>query len=126
MISLDRDALLCDLAETYGIVDMRGLSATTLAALCVGLRDDSRIKMKISGAKATRTEMLLAGILDRLSILVWFQSEDGHRGINRPKSVLESMMGSSDEHDSEALETFASGADFEAAYRKMTEVSGTG
>lgn len=43
MISIDRDALLCDLAETYHIYSMRGLPARTLAVLAFGLRADSRI-----------------------------------------------------------------------------------
>ena len=61
MISADRDALLCDFAETYGIYDFRALPAFTLATLAVGLRDDSRIKMKMHGTRITRTETLLAG-----------------------------------------------------------------
>ena len=48
MISVDRNALICDMAETYHIYDLRGLPARTLATLAFGLRADSRIKMRLS------------------------------------------------------------------------------
>ena len=37
MIKTDRDAWLCDLAETYHILDITGLSILTLATLSFGL-----------------------------------------------------------------------------------------
>ena len=50
MIATDENALLCDLAETYGIFDFNALPVETLAALSFGLRENSRIKRKMSGA----------------------------------------------------------------------------
>lgn len=50
MISLDRDALLCDLAETYHIYSLRGLPARTLATLVSGLRADARIIARLRKA----------------------------------------------------------------------------
>ena len=41
MMAADEDALACDIAETYGIYDMRALPAGRLAVLAVGLREDS-------------------------------------------------------------------------------------
>ena len=55
MIRLDRDALICDLAETYHIYDMRSLPLQTVATLSAGLRDDSRIKMKAGGVNTVST-----------------------------------------------------------------------
>lgn len=69
MLSIDRDALLCDLAETYHIFDLRALPVVTLAALSFGLRDDSRIKMKIAGIEYVPNYMLLASIADNLKML---------------------------------------------------------
>lgn len=69
MLSVDRDALLCDLAETYHIYDLRELPVETLAALSFGLREDSRIKMKIAGVRYVPAELLLAGICDNISML---------------------------------------------------------
>lgn len=59
-----------------------------VASLVVGLRDDSRVKMKISGAKAPSEIVLLASAVDRLSLLVWMQTKDAEKGRNRPKSLL--------------------------------------
>lgn len=69
MLSIDRDALLCDLAETYHIFDLRALPVVTLAALSFGLRDDSRIKMKIAGIEYVPSYMLLASIADNFKML---------------------------------------------------------
>lgn len=120
MVSVDRDALLCDFAETYGIYDLRALPVTVLATLAVGLRENSRIKMKIAGTKAPRVEVLLAAALDRLSLLWWAQTENGHKNINRPKSILGVIMqdGSEDKNES----GFDTAEDFEAAWERMTGV----
>lgn len=56
--------------------------------LAVNLRPDSRTKMKASGLKIPFSDMLLAGILDRLSFLCWAKTKDGQKGKNRPESVL--------------------------------------
>lgn len=120
MISADRDALLCDLAETYGIFDLKGLPVSTLAALSVGLRDDSRIKMRLSGAKATRTEILLAAAVDKLSWLCWAQTEAGRNNVSRPKSILSILLGEVEqESDVVAFETID---DFESTWATLTGV----
>jgi len=40
MLELDEDALVCDLAETYGIYNYRSLPATLVATFSVGLREN--------------------------------------------------------------------------------------
>lgn len=70
-ISIDEDALTCDLAETYGIYNYRQLPAARVAVFAYGLRDDSRIKMAMADATLPLNTLLQAGILDRLSILIW-------------------------------------------------------
>lgn len=85
---MDEDALICDLAETYHIYDFKTLPTMLVASLSVGLREDSRIKMKISGAKAPAEIILLASMVDKLSLLVWAKTKDAEKGRNRPKSLL--------------------------------------
>lgn len=118
MIATDRDALLCDLAETYGIFDLRALPATVLATLSVGLRDNSRIKMRLSGEKIPRSELLLAAAVDRLSLLVWFMSEDGQNGTNRPTSILDILLG--EPVDTGDAVKFDTPEDFEAEWQRRT------
>lgn len=121
MFAVDRDALICDLAETYGIFDYRALPATLLATLAVGLREDSRIKIRLSGSKVSRSEMLLAAAVDRLSLLVWFMTEDGQQGRGRPMSILDILMGK-EKPESDVI-AFKSAEDFEAEWKRTVGVS---
>lgn len=88
MIRADEDALICDLAETYHIYDYKTLPVILVASLSVGLRDDSRIKMKMSGAKAPTEIILLASMVDKLNLLIWTKTKDAEKGRNRPKSLM--------------------------------------
>ena len=117
MISADRDALVCDLAETYGIFNYRALPVQQLATLAAGLREDSRIKIRLSGGKLPRSELLLAAAVDRLSLLVWFLSREG---TERPQSLLEILLGEEPkEKNTMAFETVE---DYEAAWKQLTGV----
>lgn len=116
MIKADEDALICDMAETYNVTDYRALPIKTAAALACGLGPDSRIKMKISGAKAPTDTILLAAMVDRLSTMVWMQSKDGAKGVNRPASILSEIYG---ESKNKEITTFASGDDFDAAWKAL-------
>lgn len=93
MIAVDRSALICDLAETYGIFDLKALPVDLLATLSVGLREDSRIKMKIAGTKVNPELLLLAAAVDRLTFLAWSKTGDGQKGRRRPKSIVEMLNG---------------------------------
>lgn len=120
MLAADRDALVCDLAETYGIFDYRALPASLLATLAAGLRDDSRIKMRLSGGKVPRSDMLLAAAVDRLSLLVWFLSGDGQKNQNRPASVLDALVG--EEKQTGDVMAFDTVEDFETTWVRITGV----
>ena len=82
--------LVCDFAETSRDVDYRALPVNLLATLAVGLRDDSRIKMRISGIRVPQNTLLLAAAVDdRLAFVTWAKTEDAQRGPNRrPSSRL--------------------------------------
>lgn len=116
MISEDEDALICDFAETYQIYDYRQLPPTRAAVFAIGLRDDSRIKMKSSGQKVSLDTLLLAGVSDRLSILVWGKTKDGQKGINRPAMLVDTLITKGVKNTDVIV--FNSGEDFEKT-RKM-------
>lgn len=116
MLATDETALVCDLAETYGIFDYRQLPADAVAAFSVGLRDDSRVKMAMSGQKAPLDTILLAGIVDRLGVLIWQKTQDGQNGTNQPQSLVESLTGEPQEREEVA---FNSGEDFEKARAEL-------
>ncbi|MGM9628417.1 MAG: DUF5361 domain-containing protein [Faecousia sp.] len=121
MIATDRDALVCDLAETYGIYDWKSLPVPVLATLSAGLREDSRIKMRMTGATIPRMEMLLAMAVDRLSLLFWEKTEDGRNGTNRPKSILSILLGEDSEKGNTVSFDYAE--DYEAEWARVTGVN---
>lgn len=118
MISLDEDALVCDLAETYHIYDYKQLPLNQVAVFAYGLRDDSRIKQIMSDQIVPLEITLLASIVDRLSLSLWLQTKDGQKGVNRPTSIAEMLTKKNkEESDERDYLVFESGEDFEN-YRK--------
>lgn len=91
MVSEDESALRCDLAETYQIYDYEGLPVNMVALFACGLRDDSRIKMKLSGQRIPTNTALLALAVDALRDLVWSKTKDAEKGKNRPPSVYDAL-----------------------------------
>lgn len=94
MLRLDRNALLCDFAEYYHIYDFGLLPVQTVAILACGLRDESRIKQKISGTPVPTNTLLIAHAVDRLGILIWQKTKDGQHNRNKPESIAEMMLDS--------------------------------
>lgn len=105
MIATDEESLICDLAETYHILNYRELPCRLAALLSVGLREDSRIKMKISGKRYPLNTELLAMIVDQFALFIWSQSKDGIRGINKPVSIFEQLQCETKGRDVESFET---------------------
>ena len=94
MIATDNDALICDMAETYKVFDLRALPVPMLATLAAGLRDDSRIKIKLSGARAATDTLLLASIADALNFFSMGKDEGGADRQKPPQIVFERVYGS--------------------------------
>lgn len=110
MIATDRDAIICDLAETYGIYDYRSLPASTVATLSCGLRESSRIKMKMSGEVLSFEQLMLVNIYDRIAWLAWSRTKSAQDGGDPPESLLGKILGK--EEDKDAM-LFSSGEEFE-------------
>lgn len=119
MIGADRDAVICDLAETYGIFDYRALPVEMLATLVVGLRDSSRIKMHIAGSESAQDTLLIAAAVDRLSLIVWSMSKDAQTGENRPNMLLPVLMNGKQEERNNSNTVFGSGEEFEAERERL-------
>ena len=116
MLALDESALICDFAETYQIYDMWSFPVDYVARLAVGLRDNSRIKTKLGNLKAPIDSVMQAMAVDYLALLLWFQSEDGRKNRNRPKSFTEALMGLVQESN---IRGFDSSEEFERAKKKL-------
>lgn len=117
MIALDEDALICDLAETYHIFDYRSLPARRVAAFAVGLRESSRIRMKLAGVSCPTDTLLLAAAVDRLSLLWWAKTRDAEHGRNRPELICDQLAGKTRRRRGNAV--FSSGEAFERKRREL-------
>lgn len=124
MIATDEDALICDLAETYSIYDYRRLPLKMVAVFSFGLKDDSRIKMKLNGMEVPFETMLLASAVDRLSILVWQQTKDGMDGKNYPLSIVSMITNAQPNKDNRNVTSFATGKDFMKERERLLKKGG--
>lgn len=118
MVRTDEDALVCDFAETYHVLDWRSLPVRLAATLAAGLPETSRIRMKMAGVKTSASLLMQAAMVDRLSLLVWMQTKDGQKNRRRPKSVAEMLTG---EEKRSTVQAFDSEEDFWAAIRAADE-----
>ena len=122
MMRKNRDALECDLAETYNIYDMRALPARRVALFAVGLRDNSRIKMLLADTKFTFSEILLINIYDALNLELWTKTKDATKGKNKPESLYKKLMGINDQVKKESKNmTFSSAEEYEKIRKKLLE-----
>lgn len=117
-----RDELMCDLAQYYGIYDMDALPVRTLAGLSYGLPPESRVMMRVSGAKIPIQTALLAGIMDRMSLLVWMKTKNARHKINKPKSVLSELLR---EKPKDRIVSYRSAEEFEAARERLIRKGAT-
>ncbi len=121
MIKADEEALICDLAETYRIYDYRQLPAVQVAVFSAGLHDSSRIKLKLSGQKVPMETLLLAGLYDKVNLLIWSKTENGQKGVNRPISITEELTSTQKERKEQV---FDSGEEFERVRKSLLKLSG--
>lgn len=110
MLRIDKNSLICDLAETYQIHNYEEIAPTKVAIFAIGLRDNSRIKMKMTGQKMDFRSIIQAKILDGIQLLLWTKTKDSEKGINRPVSVIQHLFESK-----KNVSGFKSGKDFEKA-----------
>ena len=119
MISADRGALICDLAETYGIYDYRSLPVRTVATLSVGLREDSRIEMKLRGGRADIDNKVLIGMVcDRLTEILMYL---GAYKKGRPESIAYKLMNIEEGKSKGDIVTYSSVEAFENARKRILQ-----
>ena len=106
MAALAPDELVCDMAETYHVLDWRALG------LPLGLRETSRTGMALNHAPIPTDTLLLGAMADSLQLLVWSKTKDAQHGRNRPAPVLDTLLGTARRRK---VTGFATAAEFEAA-----------
>ena len=122
MLHTDRDALVCDMAEVYHVYDMRSLPGMLVATLACGLRDDSRIKMKMAGQQVNMNTALQALILDGLNLLIWSRQKHANRS-NKPKSVYKTLNETGEDREVKVYKGygFDSAEELDAALKRIDE-----
>lgn len=110
--------MTCDLAETYHILDMYSHPADLIATLAMGLRNDSRIKMKVAGMKVKPELLLMARIADNTALNVYAKTRDARTGRNKPKSLTEALL--EEKEKSEKPREFKNGDDFLKEWKRLT------
>ena len=95
----NKTAVICDLAETYGILNWRGVPVRLLGTLVAGLGENTRTGKELLGHKGSTEEILLAQIFDALNLLMWSFTEDGQKGRHRPKPISDMLLGKEEQKD---------------------------
>lgn len=112
----NEEALICDLAEVYHIYNYETYEPSFIAILVAGLRENSRSKMFLSGAKFSTDQALKMMIADYLRLIVWMNTRDGAKNRNKPKSLFEEIENANNVDD---IIGFSDGESFEKAWNKM-------
>lgn len=81
----------------------------------MGLRDDSRVKMKVSGGKITLQNALMARMVDELAFISWTKTKDGSKNRNHPTSVLKALT-----EEKEEVHAYLTPEEFQNAWRRIT------
>lgn len=89
-----------------------------MAILVYGLRDHSRIKMKLIDSKLNLEQTLFAIIADNLRYIFWSKTKDAQEGINMPVSILDSLRNIDVQQDCTG---FADGESFMQAWNRKRE-----
>lgn len=110
--------MICDLAETYHVLNYRELSPDLVATLVLGLNDNSRVRRHYSEQKLTLEQSLMAMMVDSLNLLFWTKTKDAQKNRNKPKSVLEKLTEDA-ETTKDNLQVFESPEDFEEYMRNL-------
>lgn len=112
MIAIDEQALICDLAEVYGIFDYKKYPVNLIGTLAYGLRENSRIKLKLCDQPVNNDTLLLAHIADRLGALITSYS------YKKLHSFVENLCGK-DKEEKKRVKGYETSEGFEEELRKI-------
>lgn len=100
------DEMICDLAETYHVLNYKEYPPLLVGTLVFGLKDNSRVKLFLSDQKQPLDRILFARMVDELSFLSWANTKDGQKNRNRPKSVLQTLLGIEKKEEYATFDTY--------------------
>ena len=118
MLASSRDELICDMAETYRIYDIKALPVSLLATLASGLRENSRTVLKMNGMKEVPLFLMVAHIADDLKMFDYSFSDDAKHHRNKPKLFTDEIFS---REEPKKTDGFDSGNDFDDWWQNMTK-----
>ena len=80
------------MAQYYHILDYENQHPDLIATLVSQLPVDSRLMMHYSKVPITLNQILMANMIDNLQVLVWQNTKNGHKGRNKPQSLLDTLL----------------------------------
>lgn len=114
MIVADEDALICDFAQYYYVLDYRALPARLAATLAAGLPEDARSMRRRSNMNVSMGLAILSMIYDCTNWLCWTHTRDGQKNANRPKLLYDQLCGiKTEQHTMEKSMSFSSSEEFD-------------
>lgn len=114
-MQLDKDALLCDLAETYNIYDFDMFKPSKIAVFAMGLREDSRIKMKMAGMRDLSRLGVITHTADVLTSIQYYLM--AKKDTAKPKLFYDILYEKDTEKDAVA---FSSGEAFQNTWNYLS------
>ena len=104
------------------MLDMKALPLRTAAALAVGLRDDCRAKLKLSGRRFGFDQLLQMRIFDCLNWLKWSRSRACELGYSAPPPLEENIL-QAEKREEQRLMGFDSPEELTAYIEKQRQIS---
>ena len=108
------------------MLDMKALPLRTAAALAVGLREDSRAKLKLSGRRFGFSERLQMMIYDCLNWLKWSRSRACELGYSPPltlEEIIEQNILQAQKREEQRLMGFDSPEELNSYFEKQRQIS---
>lgn len=87
-----------------------------MTTFLVGLREDSRVVMRLNKRPLTLSQQFSVMQYDLLNMLLWTKTKDAKNNKNKPKSLLDKIM---HPEVKEKVNSYSSGKEFEEAYRRI-------
>lgn len=116
MIAFEEEAFICDMAETYHVLDYRALPVPLLITLSSGLGLNSRVKRKQMKMEELHVEYALASIADYLKLI--YMAMAAKKSQSDIFLFSEYVMGNIDRRENKTV-SYNSGTDFDQARKSI-------
>lgn len=104
---MNEDAVICDLAQVYGIFSYNEHSCRLIATLVSGLGENSRIAREECGISVSQEMLMLAHIADRLGAIIALLTQS-----EMPESLFENLTGTKKKKEKKEYISYYSPEDF--------------